>query len=47
MAKIFDISGRGPSNRNLLIAGSAMVVVSILIAALLVARRSNPSPGRR
>jgi ABC-type transporter Mla subunit MlaD len=38
MAKIFDISGRGPSNRNLLIAGSAMVVVSILIAALLVAK---------
>lgn len=38
MAKIFDISGRGPSNRNLMIAGAAMIVVSILIAALLVAK---------
>lgn len=38
MAKIFDISGRGPSNRNLLIAGLAMIVVSCIIAALLVAK---------
>ena len=38
MAKIFDISGRGPSNKTLLIAGTAMLVVSALIAALLVAK---------
>ncbi|MFM9034118.1 MAG: MlaD family protein [Mycobacterium sp.] len=38
MAKIFDISGRGPSNRNLLLAGIAMLAVTILIAALLIAK---------
>ena len=38
MAKIFDISGRGPSNRSLLIAGLAMIAASILIAALLIAK---------
>ena len=38
MAKIFDISGRGPSNRSLLLAGLAMIAVSIVIAALLVAK---------
>jgi ABC-type transporter Mla subunit MlaD len=38
MAKVFDISGRGPSSRSLLLAGLGMIVVSALIAALLVAK---------
>ncbi|MBU3751809.1 MAG: MCE family protein [Mycobacterium sp.] len=38
MAKIFDISGRGPSNQKLLIAGLVMIVVSAIIAMLLVAK---------
>jgi ABC-type transporter Mla subunit MlaD len=41
MAKIFDISGRGPSNRSLLIAGVSMIVVSAIIAALLVAKSTG------
>lgn len=41
MAKIFDISGRGPSNRSLLTAGLAMIVASILIGALLVAKSTG------
>lgn len=38
MAKVFDISGRGPSGKKLLIAGVAMIAVSVIIAALLVAK---------
>lgn len=41
MAKIFDISGRGPSNRRLLFAGIGLVVVSAIIAALLVAKSTG------
>ncbi len=41
MAKIFDISGRGPSNRKLLIAGIAMIVASAVIASLLVAKSTG------
>ena len=36
MAKVFDISGRGPSNRRLLIAGVLMIVASVVVATLLV-----------
>jgi ABC-type transporter Mla subunit MlaD len=38
MSFFFDIRGRGPSNRNLMLAGVAMIAVSALIAALLVAK---------
>jgi ABC-type transporter Mla subunit MlaD len=41
MAKIFDISGRGPSNKKLLIAGLAMLVASAIIASLLVAKSTG------
>lgn len=41
MAKVFDISGRGPSNKRLMVAGIGMIVVSALIAALLVAKSTG------
>ena len=36
MAKIFDISGRGPSNKRLMALGIGMLIASIVIATLLV-----------
>ena len=41
MAKVFDISGRGPSNRRLVVAGIGMIIASALIAALLVAKSTG------
>ena len=41
MAKIFDISGRGPSNKTLLMAGLAMIMASVIIGALLVAKSTG------
>lgn len=41
MAKIFDISGRGPSNRSLMIAGIALIVASALIVVLLVGKSTG------
>jgi ABC-type transporter Mla subunit MlaD len=36
MAKIFDISGRGPSNQRLMALGIGTIIVSLIIATLLV-----------
>lgn len=36
MAKIFDVSGRGPSNRRLMILGIGMIIASLVVATLLV-----------
>lgn len=41
MAKIFDISGRGPSNQRLLVAGIGLIIASALVAALLVAKSTG------
>jgi ABC-type transporter Mla subunit MlaD len=41
MAKIFDISGRGPSSKSLLLAGLGMIVASAIIAGLLVAKSTG------
>lgn len=41
MAKTFDLSGRGPSNRQLMLAGISMVAVSVLVAVLLVAKSTG------
>jgi hypothetical protein len=36
MAKVFDTSGRGPSNKRLMALGIGMIIASIVIATLLV-----------
>ena len=36
--RVFDISGRGPSDRKLFIAGVAMMAASAVVAVLLVAK---------
>jgi len=36
MAKIFDVSGRGPSNKRLMALGIGMIIASLIIATLLV-----------
>ena len=41
MAKIFDISGRGPSAKRLMVMGIGMIVVSTIIVALLVAKSTG------
>ncbi len=41
MAKTFDISGRGPTNRQLVLAGIAMIAASALIVVLLVAKSTG------
>ncbi len=41
MAKIFDISGRGPSSRRLTVAGIGLIAASALIATLLVAKSTG------
>ncbi|MED5813335.1 MCE family protein [Mycolicibacterium sp. 050232] len=38
MPNAFDLHGRGPSNRRLFLEGVALVVLSVLIAVLLVAK---------
>lgn len=41
MAKVFDLSGRGPSDKRLIVAGIAMIVASVLVAVLLVAKSTG------
>lgn len=36
MAKVFDVSGRGPSNKRLMILGIGMIIASLVISTLLV-----------
>lgn len=38
MARVFDISGRGPTPRRLMVLGITMIVASCIVAALLVAK---------
>lgn len=39
--RVFEPSGRGPSNRQLFLAGTAMIVVSALVALLLVMKSTG------
>lgn len=39
--KVFDLSGRGPSHRQLLLGGIAMIAASAVVAALLVAKSNG------
>ncbi len=41
MARVFDISGRGPSSRTLLLCGVAVIAVSALITSLLLAKSTG------
>ena len=41
MAKIFDISGRGPTNRQLMLAGIALITASAVAVALLVGKSTG------
>lgn len=39
--RVFDLSGRGPSNKRLMVAGIGMIVASVLVAMLLVAKSTG------
>ena len=41
MAKIFDISGRGPTNRQLMLAGIALITASAVAVVLLVGKSTG------
>ena len=45
MAKIVDISGRGPSTKRLILAGVALIVASVIVTTLLVAKSTGRLEG--